>query len=240
MARKESTIEEEPKTHKHQEPEHRPSHGSGSAQETTHEHEHHRGEQASSEAHDAATPSTAEQTDQPLVTPYASLPPLLGHAPTSFRQMMSNLPGTKATHITGPLVSGPVPGSPLVAGAAPLALTLMLDYTMGNFNLVLPFPPGSFIYSWMSIAFTGFNASPGPVAFGLGSQSGLTDIFSGGSFGSAGGEIDQNITGSLPLWNAVSPLVPFQAWLNVSGMAGATAGQGLIVLFYFRLPQAWS
>lgn len=169
----------------------------------------------------------------------AALPPFLGHAPTSFRQMQANLPGAKATHFVGPVVSGPT-GALQVAGAAPLALTLMLDYTMGNFNLAIPFPPGSFVYSWMSVAFTAFNASPGPVVFTMGSQSGLTDIFAAGSFGAALGEIDQNITGSLPLWTAVSPAVPFQGWLNVSGMGGATAGQGLITLFYFRLPLPWN
>lgn len=195
--------------------------------------------------------ATAVAEPEPLiVTPKsptltASLPPLLGVHPTSYRQLMANLPGAKATHFAGPVVSGPTgqkPGQLLqqVAGVTPLALTLMVDYTMGNFNLALPFPPGSFVYSWMSIAFTAFNASPGPVVFTMGTQSGLSDIFAAGSFGAAGGEIDQNITGSLPLWNAVSPVVPFQGWLNVSGTGGATAGQGLIVLFYFRLPLDWS
>jgi hypothetical protein len=177
--------------------------------------------------------------ESPSVTPSASLPPLLGRTPTSYRQMMSNLPGGMATQFAGPVVSGPT-GGPQVAGVTPLALALMLDYTMGNFSLAIPFPAGSFLYSWMSVCFTAFNATPGPVAFTMGSQTGLTDIFNNGSFGAASGELDQNITTSLPLWNAVAPAVPFQGWLNVAGMAGGTAGQGLVVLFYFRLPQKWS
>lgn len=179
------------------------------------------------------------QPEAPMVTPAASLPPLLGARPTSYKQMMTNLPGSPATHFAGPLVSGPPSGGAAIAGVTPLALALMLDYTMGAFVVALPFPVGSFVYSWLSVCFTAFNSSPGPVAFTLGSQPGLSDILANGSFGAASGELDQNITGSLPLWNAVSPAVPFQAYLNVSGMSGATAGQGLIVLFYFRLPQAW-
>jgi hypothetical protein len=187
-----------------------------------------------------AEPPILKSAEPPILTPFASsLPPLLGHAPTSYRQMMATPPvGAPATYFAGPVVSGPS-GGPQVVGVAPSALTLLLDYTMGNFNLALPFPPGSFLYSWMSICFTAF--TPGNLAtFTMGSQSGLTDIFANGSFGSASGELDQNITTSLPLWNAVSPVVPFQAWLNVTGMGTQTAGQGLIVLFYFRLPNKWS
>jgi hypothetical protein len=74
----------------------------------------------------------------------------------------------------------------------------------------------------------------------MGSTSGATDIFSTGSFGAALGELDQNITGSLPLWNAASPQIPFRGWLNVTGNTGGPGGQGLIVLFYVRLPLPWN
>src|SRR5579864_7905958 len=112
----------------------------------------------------------------PIVTPFAgSLPPLLGKAPTSVAQMQRNLPGSKGAHFTGPVVSGPASGGQ-VSGAGACALMLSLDYTMGNFSIPVAFPPGSFIYSWLSVCFTPF--ATGPVAFTMGSTSGATDIFS--------------------------------------------------------------
>ena len=161
--------------------------------------------------------------------------------------MQRNLPGSKGSHFGGPVMSGPPVGAPYpltagqnpqVSGVAPCALTLLLDYSMGNFSIPIAFPPASFIYSWLSVTFAAF--AVGPVAFTMGSTSGATDIFSNGSFGAANGELDQNITGSLPLWTAVSPAVPFQGWLNVTGNTGGPAGQGLIVLFYVRLPLPWN
>ncbi len=161
--------------------------------------------------------------------------------------MQRNLPGSKGSHFGGPVMSGPPVGAPYpltagqnpqVSGVAPCALTLLLDYSMGNFSIPIAFPPASFIYSWLSVTFAAF--AVGPVAFTMGSTSGATDIFSNGSFGAANGELDQNITGSLPLWTAVSPAVPFQGWLNVTGNTGGPAGQGLIVLFYVRMPLPWN
>lgn len=185
--------------------------------------------------------------DAPTVTPFVgSLPPFLGKTPTSVAQLQRNLPGTKGSHFGGPVVSGPTPGSPYpltagqnpqVAGAAALALALLIDSSMGNFSIPIAFPPGSFVYSWLSVCFTPF--ATGPLVFTMGTTSGASDIFAAGSFGSAGGEVDQNITGSLPLWNAVSPQVPFQGWLNVTANNAGT-GQGLIVLFFIRLPLPWS
>lgn len=193
---------------------------------------------------DQATPVLEETAPVPDgftldVTPLAgTLPPLLGKAPTSVAQLQRNLPGAKGAHFNGPVVSGPAPGASQVAGAAPCALALLVDYTMGNFSIPIAFPAGSFVYSWLSVCFTAF--ATGPVVFTMGSTSGASDIFAAGSFGSAGGEVDQNITGSLPLWNAVAPAVPFQGWLNVTGNTGGPAGQGLIVLFYVRLPLPWN
>ena len=178
------------------------------------------------------------EPDAPIVTPFAgSLPPFLGQAPTSVAQLQRNIPGAKGSHFTGPVVSGPAPGKPEVSGVGACALTLLVDYTMGNFSIPVAFPAGSFIYSWLSVCFAPF--AVGPVAFTMGSTSGATDIFSNGSFGAAHGELDQNITGSLPLWDAVLPAVPFQGWLNVTGNTGGPAGQGLIVLFFIRLPLPW-
>jgi hypothetical protein len=199
-------------------------------------------------SHQAEEPSLIVTPAAPVVTPFAgSLPPLLGVAPTSVAQMQKYLPGAKGSHFTGPVVSGPPPGAPYpltagqnpqVSGTGACALTLLLDYTMGNFSIPIAFPQGSFIYSWLSVTFVAF--ATGPVAFTMGTTSGATDIISGGSFGAALGELDQNITGSLPLWNAVSPQVPFQGWLNVTGNTGGPAGQGLIVLFFIRLALPWS
>lgn len=185
--------------------------------------------------------------DGPVVTPFVgSLPPFLGKTPTSVAQLQRNIPGTKGSHFAGPVVSGPAPGAPYpltagqnphVAGAAPCALSLLIDSSMGNFSIPIAFPPGSFVYSWLSVCFTPF--ATGPLVFTMGTTSGASDIFGGGSFGSALGEVDQNVTGSLPLWNATSPQVPFQGWLNVTANNAGT-GQGLIVLFYIRLPLPWS
>jgi hypothetical protein len=187
-------------------------------------------------------PSLIVTPEAPIVTPFAgSLPPLLGLTPTSVAQLQRNIPGVKGSHFTGPVVSGPAPGAGAVSGTGACALTLLLDYTMGNFSIPVAFPPGSFIYSWLSVCFAPFvpAAGPLPVAFTMGTTSGATDIFNNGSFGSALGELDQNITGSLPLWNAVSPQVPFQAWLNVTNNTGGPAGQGLIALFFIRLALPW-
>lgn len=207
---------------------------------------HHKSEKAShdsEEQHEESAlvvePPMIVTPASPIITPFAgSLPPLLGKAPTSFAQMQSKLPGTKATHFMGPVVSGPATGKNEASGTGAQALTLLLDYTMGNFSIPIQFPIGSFVYSWLSVTFVAF--ATGPVAFTMGSTSGATDILTAGSFGAAHGELDQNITGSLPLWDAVSPAVPFQGWLNVSGNTGGPGGQGLIVLFFFRLALPWS
>ena len=221
---KKSSVLDEP-THHHK------------GEKVSHDSEEQEQEQGQQESAEPAA-SLIVTPEAPTVTPFVgSLPPLLGKAPTSVAQMQRNLPGTKASHFSGPVASGP-PSGKEVSGAAACALTLLLDYTMGNFSIPVVFPTSSFVYSWLSVCFTPF--ATGPVAFTMGSISGATDIFSNGSFGAANGELDQNITGSLPLWNAVSPQVPFQGWLNVTGNTGGPAGQGLIVLFYVRLPLPWN
>lgn len=222
---KKSSVLEEP-THHHK------------GEKVPHEYEPEPEGQEQEQQEGAEPASLILQPDAPVVMPFAgSLPPFLGKTPTSVTQLQRNLPGTKGAHFNGPVVSGPGPGKSEVAGVGTCALTLLLDYTMGNFSIPIVFPSGSFIYSWLSVCFAPF--ATGPVAFTMGSTTGATDIFSNGSFGAANGELDQNITGSLPLWNVVSPQVPFQGWLNVTGNTGGPGGQGLIVLFYVRLPLPW-
>lgn len=196
----------------------------------------------------APEPSAIVTPAVPVVTPFVgSLPPVLGKTPTSVAMLQRNIPGTKGSHFTGPVVSGPPPGAPFptsassgarqVAGAGICSLSLLIDSSMSNFNIPIAFPPGSILYAWQSVTFTAFPV--GPIVFTMGSTSGATDIFAGGAFGAALVATDGNVTGCLPLWNATSPQVPFQGWLNVTAN-GAGSGQGLLTLFYIRLPQPWN
>jgi hypothetical protein len=232
MAKKDSAVLDPPvKTH----------HGSHARPAAQEESESYQSEERAAEPQAAEDEPLIVTPAAPVITPFAgSLPPLFGKTPTSVAQLQRNIPGAKAAHFTGPVVSGPPPagGANQVSGVGACALTLLLDYTMGNFSIPIAFPSGSFVYSWLSVCFAPF--ATGPVAFTMGTTSGATDIVSGGSFGAALGELDQNITGSLPLWNATSPQVPFQGWLNVTCNTGGPAGQGLIVLFYIRLPLPWN
>lgn len=174
-----------------------------------------------------------------------------GLGPQSAHQLEPPLPvGTKATHFSGPLVSGGIAQTPLwrqrgsIQGSAPiggtpiLTTTLSVDYSMGNFTVTTQFPPDSLIISFAGVTAVPFTASP---TFQLGRLSGASDIISGGTFPAPGGPITfQPATGQLPLWDATGLQRPFQAFLTVNGNTGGAAGLGFILIQFVRIPQRWT
>lgn len=174
-----------------------------------------------------------------------------GLGPQSAHQLAPPLPiGEKATHFSGPLVSGGIAQTPLwrprgqlqgnapIGGTPLLTTTLSVDYSMQNFTVTVQFPPDSLIISFAAVTAVPFTASP---TFQLGSLSGGSDILTGGTFAAPGSPINfQPATGQLPLWNAIGLQVPFQAFLTVNGNTGGTAGLGFILIQFVRIPQRWT
>lgn len=174
-----------------------------------------------------------------------------GVGPQSVHQLEPPLPiGTKATHFSGPLVSGGIPQSALwrlphqIQGATPvggtpiLTTTFTVDWSMGNFSVTTQFPPNSLIISFAGVTAVPFTASP---TFQLGSLSGGSDILTAGTFPAPGTPITFNpATGQLPLWDATGLQQPFQAFLTVNGNTGGTAGLGIILIQFLTIPQRWT
>jgi hypothetical protein len=149
-------------------------------------------------------------------------------------------PGTQqGTLFQGPIVSGPTPGANGAAGAARLTLCLQLDHTMGNFQLPIQFPGGSFIVGVNAITLqTGLTTA----FISLGTQAGQGDICTV-PLPALGAQLDPPPPPmvQLPLWNAVLPQAPFTAWINVSSNpTSSTTGMALILIDYVRVPAPWS
>lgn len=189
-----------------------------------------------------AAPEAPASQGQPGVPSLAagSLPPTLGKTPTSINQLLPTNPyGTKATHFTGPVVSGPTPGNPLgVEGVAQLNFACQIDYTMGNFTLPIQFPTNSFLLSVTTVEYQVFSPNVTAPSISLGSTSGAADILAATVI--PAGTVTTPIAGQLPLWTAVSPQVPFQAFLSVAGNTGNTAGGLFLLITYARLALKWS
>lgn len=144
--------------------------------------------------------------------------------------------GILATHVQGPLVSGPVGGVQGAAGSAVLTLTLQIDWSMGNFSIPLKFPGGSFLQSITAVTYeAGLGAT-----VQLGTQQGASDI--GTVTLPAKGAVAPAVppNAQLPMWDDECPFCPFQAWLTVSGNTGATAGGAVVLITYARLAAPWS
>lgn len=164
-------------------------------------------------------------------------PTHLGRAPQSINDLM--YPGTQQGPLfQGPIASGPAPGVHGAVGAARLTLCLLIDSTMGNFQLPIQFPGGSFI--------TGVNAvmlEPGLMTalITLGTQVGQGDICTI-PLPAVGATLDPPppVLVQLPMWSATSPRAPFAAWLNVSGNPVSPAGMAILLIDYVRLPAPWS
>lgn len=164
-------------------------------------------------------------------------PKPLGGAPTSVNQI--EFPGSVlGTHFAGPLISGPAPGANYASGSAFLALTLQIDWSMGNFNIPVQFPSGSFIQSVTAVTYeAGLGAA---VSVSLGTQSGATDIvsFTLPAKGTVLPPVEPTV--QLPLWDGVCPFCPFQAWLSVGSNTGHTAGGAIVIIQYVRVAAPWS
>lgn len=182
-------------------------------------------------------------------------PPSPGwETPSGIEQLAVPLPiGEKATHFSGPIVSGGIPQNPLwrvpgstpsegplpVAGTAVLTTTLTVDFSMGDFTIPVQFPEGSVLSMYGTTTLIGFDAA-GPVAWSLKNAAGASLL--NGSFLSAPNHAGPFAAGNmLPLWDAAPPEIPFQAQLNVNGNTPAgTQGLGLIMIQYIRIPQRWT
>lgn len=198
---------------------------------------------------------TETPTQQPAVGTLAAIPPILlrstyppgqpplGVKPKPLRRTPQSaddimFPGSlQGTLFQGPLVSGPTPGVDGAAAATRLTLSLQVDWSMGNFNVPILFPGGSFLLAVNCVTYETYATAP---VILIGTQSGQGDIQSVTVTPINVGPTPQPVMVQLPLWNAVAPQAPFTAWFGVSGNTGATAG-GLIVLVDFvRIPAPWS
>jgi hypothetical protein len=185
----------------------------------------------------AVPPIQLRSTYPAGMPPLGSAPKLFGKTPTSIAQIMFPAIGIPGTHFQGPLVSGPTPGVQGAAGSAELILSLQLDGSMGNFDLPIQFPGGSFL-TWFS-AFTYASGVPGAAVIELGTQQGGSDIgvFNIPALGAV--VLRQNPGVQLPVWSNVPPLSPFQAWLHVGGNT-ASVGGVILAVAYLRLSGPWS
>lgn len=153
---------------------------------------------------------------------------ILGGTPTSLAQIrLAPYGSSRPSRTSGPLTSGPMGGT---VGSALLALPLWIDYSMGNFSLPVPFPPGS-ILLWVQMttyaAWAGGTQNP---TVALGTASGLHDIFGPAAFPAQHVMELAPMTGTLPF--ATDPN-PWQAWLTIAGFAN-TSGAGFLSLIYGR------
>lgn len=167
------------------------------------------------------------------------MPPVYGKAPTSMTQIVPNL-GDKASHFTGPVVSGP-PGPPLgaanVQGAALFAFSFYVDYSMGGFSLPVQFPPNSILLWMITTTYAAFTGGTGGPTVALGSAASGTDILAATTVtATAKGKSTTAITGCLPL--PTDP-APGQAFVTVVGN-GNTAGGAIISLIYLRPGRSWN
>jgi hypothetical protein len=150
---------------------------------------------------------------------------------------MYPMSGVASSHFTGALVSGATPGVQAAAGTALLALALQIDGSMGNFDLPIQFPGGSFLASFTAVTVAA--GLPGVIVVNLGTQQTLADIgvITVPALGAIAAPVQP--LEQLPIWGAVSPLVPFQIWLHVGGNT-ASAGITILVINYQRLASPWS
>lgn len=163
-------------------------------------------------------------------------PKPLGFTPTSVNQIMfpGSLPGTLFSE---PVLSGPTPGVGGAVGAARLTMALLVDYTMGNFNLPITFPGGSFLLAINSVT---FQAGLTTATIQLGQLSGAGDIVVVAPPAKGATAPPQQPGVQLPLWDAVSPYQPFTCWLGVGANTGETAGGVIVLVDYARIAGSWS
>lgn len=184
----------------------------------------------------AALPPILLRNTYPPGQPEMGYPPkLLRRTPQGADEIM--FPGSlQGTLFQGPVLSGPAPGIDGAVGAARLTLSLQIDWTMGNFQIPVPFPGASFL-----LAVNAVTVQDGLAAFiTLGTEQGQGDICTVAPppKDSTAPMVQPMV--QLPLWDAVLPQEPFVAWLNVSANTGATAGIAIVLVDYVRVAPAWS
>jgi len=208
-------------------------------------------------------PTTQQPGVEPLVVAPFSNPPILlrstyppgqpnlGTAPKPLRHTPKSIqeiayPGSLlGTLFQGPLMSGPAPGIQAAVGSGRLVLCLQVDWSMGNFQLAIPFPGGSFVESVNTICYEA--GLPLPANFApaitIGTQAGQGDIATAPQTALGAVGVPAPAVAQLPLWNAVSPVQPFVGWINVSGNTGPpapTAGGYIVLINYLRITPPWS
>lgn len=184
-----------------------------------------------------ALPPILLRNTYPPGQPEIGAPPTpLGHVPQGIDEIM--FPGTQqGTLFQGPVVSGPAPGINGACGAARLTLSLQVDFTMGNFQLPIQFPGGSFITALNAIT---LQAGLATTFIMIGTEAGQGDIATVPLPALGAFEPDIEPSVQLPLWNAAAPQAPFTAWVSVSANTGQTAGCAIVLIDYVRIPAPWS
>jgi hypothetical protein len=163
----------------------------------------------------------------------AGLPPYFGSTPTSINQIIWS-PSRVPTTFTSSIQSGDRSQGQVV-GTAMMALPFILDYSMGNFNLPIQFPPNSFLYM---VSITNLIPFTGAV---------LPNVWMGRT--ATGDEImvvtplsnvphavqNVQVESALPVPGETGVLPPWQARFWVSSNVGtSTAGSALIAIIYGR------
>jgi hypothetical protein len=178
------------------------------------------------------TPTIADPNLPEVPTGLVAVPPF-GKTPTNISQIIYSA-GAQASRTTAPFVSGPI-GTGQVPGLALLCLPIYLDYSMGNFNLSMQFPPQCMLLWAATLVYNAFNGGV-DTTFQLGTGSGRNDILVATSMGAIHTTAIHPVTGTLPY--PIDPN-PGQLWLGVNN-SSATAGTGLINLIYMRTAAKWS
>ena len=143
--------------------------------------------------------------------------------------------GVKATHFSGPVVCGP-PNQTAVPSAALLSLNLQLDFSMGNFNLQLPFPPGALVFAVATVLCRPTpSTAPRPAAptVSIGTATGLSDIFAVALPTTANAVKNTLTSGNNIPANCA-------AWLSVSGNTANVTGEMELAVLYIPPFQKWS
>ncbi|HEY6290745.1 MAG TPA: hypothetical protein VI455_04175 [Terriglobia bacterium] len=159
----------------------------------------------------------------------------LGFVPTNINQVLANL-GPKATHFTGAVVSGGVPGSVFCDGSALCCLLLQVDYTMGTFSLPVVFPQASILLWCATMVLVPFAGGADDATVALGRTLSGSEILAAQDMGALYALTVEPVTGTLGLPTDANP---YQCYVTFNS-EGNTSGQGFVVLMYARSWATWN
>lgn len=185
----------------------------------------------------AAPPIQQRNSYPPGQPPLGGPPKALGKTPTNVSQIEFPISGIQGTLYQGPLLSGPTPGVNGAVGTAVMVLALQIDSTMGNFDLPIQFPGGTFLRSFSAVT---YQAGLVGCIVNFGSQLGATDIAVVDVPLAAAILAPVPPTAQLPLWDKACPTCPFQMWMGVTLNPGGAQGGTIILVEYIRLASPWS